>query len=200
MRNKGLLISAILLIVVGLVGITASAIPGQRAGLPGGGNAAGNVERMFIEEMVPHHQDAIDMAELGIAKAEHPELKELARQIKRTQSEENDQMRAWYRDWFDRDLDADGSSGMMGGRGGRGGMGGMMGGDVDLDDLEDADSFDKVFIEQMIPHHRMGIMMAQMAGNATRRGDLRDFTANIIEVQSDEIETMSDWYDEWYGR
>lgn len=197
MKNKGLLVSAIVLIVAGLIGIAASVILDQRVGSLASGSAAGNVDRMFIEEMVPHHQDAIDMAGLAIEKAEHPELKKLAERIKRTQSEENEQMRAWYRDWFDRKLDADSSSGMMGGSGG---MGGMMGGVVDLDDLEDADSFDKVFIEQMIPHHQMGIMMAQMARSSTRREDMRDFTANIIEVQSAEIATMSDWYDEWYGR
>lgn len=194
MRYRGLLVSAIVLIVVGLVGMAASAAFDQPAALPGGAREVGTVERMFIEEMVPHHQDAIDMADLAIEKAEHPELRELARQIKRSQTEENDQMRSWYRDWFDQNLDEGRSGGMTGG------MGGMMGTEVDLDELEAADPFDKEFIEQMIPHHRMAIMMARMAGSSSRRDDFTLFTRGIVEVQSDEIGKMSDWYDEWYGR
>ena len=30
-------------------------------------------DRMFIEEMIPHHQDAVDMGEMALVKAEHPE-------------------------------------------------------------------------------------------------------------------------------
>ncbi|MHB9003737.1 MAG: DUF305 domain-containing protein, partial [Coriobacteriia bacterium] len=136
----------------------------------------------------------IDMADLAIEKAEHPELRELARDIKRTQTEENEQMRSWYRDWFGETLGVGESGGMMGGRGG------MMGGDVDLDELADAEPFDKEFIEQMIPHHQMAIMMARMAGSSSGRDDFTRFTRTIVEVQSEEIDRMSDWYGEWYGR
>ena len=56
--------------------------------------------------------------------------------------------------------------GMMGG-----GMmgGGMMGGVTDLEALEAAPVFDREFIEQMIPHHQMGVMMAQMVSGASGR-------------------------------
>lgn len=206
MRSKGLLVTGSILVIVGIVGVAATLALGQSpmmrrsdAVLPriGGSADAGVVERMFIQEMVPHHQDAIDMADLAIENAEHPELRELARDIKRTQTDENEQMRSWYRDWFGETLEPGDSGGMMGGRGG---MGGMMGGDVDLDELEDADPFDKEFIEQMIPHHQMAVMMAGMAGSASGREDFRQFTGDIVDVQREEIERMSDWYDEWYGR
>ncbi|PKQ28997.1 MAG: DUF305 domain-containing protein [Actinobacteria bacterium HGW-Actinobacteria-10] len=163
-------------------------------GRPDGAQSVGSVERMFIEQMVPHHDQAIAMAELASEKAEHPELRDLAQEIVRTQSEENEQMREWYSDWFGETLSPGESGGMMDG------MPGMMGREVDLDELEDADPFDKEFIEQMIPHHRMGIMMARMAGSSSGRDDFRRFTGEIVDVQSDEIDMMSGWYDEWYGR
>jgi uncharacterized protein (DUF305 family) len=148
---------------------------------------------MFIEQMIPHHDDAIAMAELASTSTEHPELRRLADDIVRTQTAENAQMRAWYRDWFGADVPAgSGAFGMMGG--------GMMGGDADLDALEQAADFDRAFIEQMIPHHQMGIMMARMAGDATSRPEIRELTDSIIRGQSEEIEQMRTWYREWYGR
>ena len=33
-------------------------------------------DRMFIEQMIPHHQDAIDMANLALERAEHPEIRQ----------------------------------------------------------------------------------------------------------------------------
>ncbi|MRR10899.1 DUF305 domain-containing protein [bacterium] len=151
---------------------------------------AGGVDSMFIEEMIPHHDDAIAMAEIGIERAEHPELRELARDITRVQSAQNEQMRDWYSEWFDADVP----------EGGGGMMGGMMGGDVDLEEFEDADPFDKAFIEEMVPHHRMAIMMARMLRSQTDEPQMRQFANRIIETQSEEIDRMLSWYDEWYGR
>jgi uncharacterized protein (DUF305 family) len=153
----------------------------------------GGTDAMFIEQMIPHHDDAIAMAKSALARAEHPEIKQLAEDVIKTQSAEIDQMREFYRDWFDADVpDFGGASGMMGG--------GMMGGDVDIEDLEAAEQFDKAFIEAMVPHHQMGIMMSRMAGNASNRSELRDLTDAIIEGQSAEIRKMLEWYEEWYGR
>lgn len=36
-------------------------------------------DRLFVDMMIPHHQMAIDMSKEAITKAEHPELKEMAR-------------------------------------------------------------------------------------------------------------------------
>jgi len=151
----------------------------------------GSMDAMFIQEMIPHHDDAIAMADLALTRAEHPELRELAETIKQTQTAENAQMRDWYREWFDAAV-PEGSVGMMGG---------MMGSEMtDLAALTEAGSFDREFIEQMVPHHEMAIMMSQMAGGPSARPEMREFTQGIIDTQSAEIELMLDWYAEWYGR
>ncbi|MDZ4063288.1 MAG: DUF305 domain-containing protein, partial [Coriobacteriia bacterium] len=106
---------------------------------------------------------------------------------------ENAQMRQWYREWFGTDVPQfGGSSGMMGRM--------MGGGVVDMADLEAAQPFDKAFIEQMIPHHQMAIMMSRMAGGATSQAKMRNLTESIVDAQSTEITKMQTWYDEWYGR
>jgi uncharacterized protein (DUF305 family) len=50
-----------------------------------GGNA---LDTMFLKMMIPHHQMAVDMADEALSKAEHPELRDLAREIRDEQSSE----------------------------------------------------------------------------------------------------------------
>lgn len=180
------------LILVGLIGIIATTAFLQPV-VPAGTIPASGMDAMFIEQMIPHHDDAIAMAELALTRAEHPEIRQLAADIKRTQTAENAQMRTWYREWFGASVpDVGGSSSMMGG---------MMGsGAISMADLEVAEPFDKAFIEAMIPHHQTAIMMSRMAGGASGRPEMRGLTSSIIGAQSTEIDKMQTWYDEWYGR
>ena len=46
---------------------------------------------------------------------------------------------------------------------------GMMGNETDVIRLQEADDFDRVFIEDMIQHHQMAVMMASMLKNSTNR-------------------------------
>jgi uncharacterized protein (DUF305 family) len=77
--------------------------------------------------------------------------------------------------------------------------GGMPGMTTSLDALRTATDFDRAFIEQMIPHHRMGVMMASHAQWNTQRRELRDLQAEMVQVQSEEIAQMEQWYRQWYG-
>ncbi|MCX6043559.1 MAG: DUF305 domain-containing protein, partial [Chloroflexi bacterium] len=54
----------------------------------------------FIEAMIPHHQSAIDMANLALTKTEHAEIKTLAANIIQAQTAEITQMQAWKAAWF----------------------------------------------------------------------------------------------------
>lgn len=57
-------------------------------------------ERAFIENMIEHHEGAIEMAELIPARTERPELVQLGEAIISAQSEEIEMMQGWLRDWF----------------------------------------------------------------------------------------------------
>src|SRR3989338_924189 len=63
-------------------------------------NMMGDVDQHFIEQMIPHHEDAITMAEIALEKSQRPEIRNLAQDIIRTQSEEIKQMKQWSADWF----------------------------------------------------------------------------------------------------
>ena len=155
-------------------------------------------DQRFIVMMIPHHDGAIAMADLALSRARHPELKALAQRIKTSQTRENDQMRRWYRQWFGSDLASSwpvAAIGMPWGMGhgamGRHGMG------ISLEALKRAPDFDRAFIEQMIPHHRMGVMMASMAQVNSQHPELRDLQAAMVRVQSEEIQQMEQWYRQW---
>ncbi|MDO8572064.1 MAG: DUF305 domain-containing protein [bacterium] len=156
----------------------------------------GAIDSHFIEQMIPHHEGAIAMANLALQKAKHPEIKTLATAIIAAQTAEIQSMNGWYQDWFGKAVPKV-STGMMGG--GMMSQSGMhMGGQEDMTVLENASDFDKVFIEEMIPHHQLAIMMANMLQSGTDRPEMQQLARNIIESQSKEIQQMQAWYVEWY--
>ena len=165
-------------------------------------------DQHFIEMMIPHHQDAVEMANLAMIDAKRPEIKKLAAAIKRDQTREIQQMRGWYKAWYGKDVPqvAMGTGMMVNGQGMMGsgqGMGqgmmtqnGMM--HTDLIVLKNASDFDKEFIYQMIPHHLMAVHMAQMVLNQRTRPEIRTLAQSIIKSQTVEIKQMQQWQQAWF--
>jgi uncharacterized protein (DUF305 family) len=60
---------------------------------------ASNFDQVFIEQMIPHHQMAVTMAEMVLA-SPHPELRNLGKAIIQTQRAEIEQMLQWRKAWF----------------------------------------------------------------------------------------------------
>lgn len=156
------------------------------------------IDAHFIEQMIPHHEDAIMMAKLAEQKAKRSEIKKLAKDIITAQQKEIDEMKEWYKDWYGRDLptgdEVMSQHGMMGNKGMHMGM---MGDETDMKRLENASDFDKAFIEEMIPHHQMAVMMATMLKAGTTRTEMSKLAEDIIEAQTKEIEQMRVWYTKW---
>lgn len=170
----------------------------QTAKLPYNILSSKAIDAHFIEQMIPHHEDAITMAILAQTKSQRSEVKQLAQNIIDSQSKEISQMQVWYRDWFGKEVPKD--SRVMGEHG----MGqstrmhmGMMGDETDIQRLEKAIDFDQVFIEEMIPHHQMAVMMATMLKNSTGRPEMSKLADDIIAAQTNEIELMRSWVNEW---
>jgi uncharacterized protein (DUF305 family) len=156
----------------------------------------GNIDRHFIEQMIPHHEGAISMAELALRRSKRTEIKTLAEAIIKAQTKETKDMSEWYENWFGVEV-PEGSVGMM--NGGMMSQRGMhMGGTEDMATLEKAVDFDKAFIEAMIPHHQLALMMARMLEVGSNRAEMLQLAENINSSQSQEIEQMQGWYREWY--
>ncbi|MBA3954734.1 DUF305 domain-containing protein [Candidatus Dependentiae bacterium] len=57
-------------------------------------------DREFIKHMIPHHQSALDMAQLALTHAKRPEIKKLAKNILSTQQKEINLMEEWQKSYY----------------------------------------------------------------------------------------------------
>jgi uncharacterized protein (DUF305 family) len=56
-------------------------------------------ERMFLDMMSKHHQDAMKMARGAVSKAQSQEIKDMAKKMSESQREDIAQMAAWKKEW-----------------------------------------------------------------------------------------------------
>jgi len=150
------------------------------------------LDKHFIEQMIPHHEGAIEMAKLAQERSRNPEILTLAEAIIQSQSQEINQMQVWYKSWYGVEVPVDSNAGMGMGRGMM--HGGMMGGKTaDIESLKNAVNFDNAFLQEMIPHHQMAVMMAQMLLSGTNRPEMKQLGEDIITAQEKEITQMRSW-------
>ena len=183
-------------VVIGLVltsALTSTMFPGFRNG---GFGMMGNIDKHFIEQMIPHHEGAVAMAKLALEKSKRPEIKALANAIIGDQTKEIEDMNGWYKKWFGKDVPRENAAIMGGGM--MSGSGMHMGGQEDMTALQAAADFDKAFLETMIPHHQLALMMVKMLEVGTNRQEMLLLAKNITVSQSKEIQEMQGWYEKWY--
>lgn len=56
-------------------------------------------DKAFIENMISHHQNAVDMAKLSATNAKHDEIKKLSTEIISAQEKEINEMKQWQINW-----------------------------------------------------------------------------------------------------
>lgn len=145
----------------------------------------------FIDQMIPHHQMAIVSSEHMISDSERSELRELARNIQKSQAEQIDLMRGWREDWYGSPGPAYPDPDTW--------DNGMMGGDSARDRMRDAmggDATDAMFLRMMIPHHQQAIDMSREALKRAEHPELKQLAEDIIAEQSAEIELMRGYLEE----
>jgi uncharacterized protein (DUF305 family) len=57
-------------------------------------------DKAFIDAMIPHHQSAIEMAQVALENSDNPKIKELAQNIISAQKREIEQMKQWRQQWY----------------------------------------------------------------------------------------------------
>jgi uncharacterized protein (DUF305 family) len=140
---------------------------------------------MFAQMMIPHHQQAIEMSDVLLDKdGIDAQVTDLATQIKQAQGPEIDTLSQWLAEWGAEPA-ADGGHGSMGD--------GMMSED-DMQALDEAQGAEaqRLFLEQMIAHHKGAIEMAQTEVEDGENPQAVAMAQTIVETQSSEIETMED--------
>ncbi len=145
-------------------------------------------EVMFLKEMIPHHQSAVEMAKLIPANTKRPELIKLGAEITASQNAEIKQMTDWLKSWHG---ETPGSMEKMPG------MEKMMGEMKTLEKAKDAE-FDKMFLQMMIPHHEGAVSMSALVEKRTERPELRKLAQEITKAQQAEIAEMKSWEKSWF--
>ena len=64
------------------------------------GKTGDELDRIFLEDMIVHHQGAVDMAIIIKENTERPELKTFAQEIIDVQDQEINMMKSWLAEWF----------------------------------------------------------------------------------------------------
>ena len=155
--------------------------------------APNDADVTFTQNMIPHHQQAIEMAKLVDSHTDRPELRKLADSIVSSQSQDITQLQGWLRSWGKPETPSEGHGGH-----GDTEMPGMMS-EADMSRLMAATGteFDLAFVEMMATHHQGAI---DMANTELKDGSLPEVTRlaeQIIDTQQDEIDQLQRWKMEW---
>lgn len=143
----------------------------------------------FAKGMIPHHRQAVEMADLAPGRARSAEVQKLAADIKKAQDPEIRTLSGWLTSWGE-DVPAEGA--MDHSTHDMSGMGGMMTAE-EMTGLENASgkAFDTAFTELMIKHHEGAVEMARTEQADGAHGPARKMAVEIIDSQSAEIEQMN---------
>ncbi|RUQ09864.1 MULTISPECIES: DUF305 domain-containing protein [unclassified Curtobacterium] len=142
---------------------------------------------MFAQMMLPHHKQAVEMSDMLLAKGSGVDtgVTDLAKQIKAEQSPEISQLTSWLKGW-DEPTESEHSG--MGHS-----MSGMMS-DSDMNDLDQASAKDaaKLYLEQMVQHHKGAVDMAKTEVDKGKNTDAVAMAKSIVSSQTEQITQMQD--------
>lgn len=139
-------------------------------------------DAMFLQMMIPHHGQAVIISEYALTNSKNEQILKIAKKIKSDQASEITQMKKWL---TDDGLGTDPGHSMSA-------MAGMLTADQ-LATLKKSkgSSFDTLFLNNMIEHHKGALQMVSMIENS-KVAALRDFAVSITKAQQAEIEQMQE--------
>ena len=155
----------------------------------GPGTAAHNpADITFATNMIPHHQQAVEMADLALNQASSAQVKTLAQGIKSAQDPEIRTMSGWLTAWgqpVPTPMVGHDMSSMSG-------MDGMMS-QAEMQQLQSASgaAFDRMWVQMMIKHHEGAVAMATTEIQDGQDTAAKALAQQIITAQNTEIATMT---------
>jgi len=150
--------------------------------------AKNDADIVFATMMIPHHAQAIVMADMALKQTTTPKVLALATKIKTAQSPEIERMSGWLKGWGKPVPGTTAGSGMSG-------MGGQAGGMMSEQEIASlgkatGSAFDRMWLQMMVKHHQGAVAMAKTALAQAANPDAKKLAASIIAGQSAEIAQM----------
>jgi uncharacterized protein (DUF305 family) len=180
-----------LLALVAAVLLTACNQGGGDQGSAPATAAPNDTDVTFTQNMIPHHQQAIEMAKLVDSHTQRPQLRTLADRIAATQGQEVTLLQGWLQEWGKPATPAGMDHGGMQ-------MPGMMN-ETDMRQLiaTKHDGFDLMFLDMMAAHHQGAIDMATTELRDGALPEVKQLAQQIIDTQQTEIDRFRQWQKEW---
>ncbi|MCV7512070.1 DUF305 domain-containing protein [Micrococcus luteus] len=150
---------------------------------------------MFAQMMIPHHQQAVEMSEMLLAKDDVPaEVAAFAQKVIDAQGPEIKRMNSMLTAWGQDPVDTDGMDGMEGMD--HGGMSGMMS-EEDMTALDQAQGTEaaRLYLEQMTAHHKGAVDMAKDEAKDGQNPQAVQLAEQVIADQEAEITEMQQMLD-----
>jgi len=180
-----------LLALVAAILLAACNQGGDEQGSAPGTAAPNDADVTFTQTMIPHHQQAIEMAKLVDAHTKGPQLRTLADAIATSQGQEITRMRGWLQAWGKPAAPEGVDHGAMQ-------MPGMMS-EADLRQLRLSkdEEFDLAFLDMMTAHHQGALEMADTELRDGALPEVKGLAQQIIDAQQGEIGQFNQWQQEW---
>ncbi len=176
--------TSVMLVTAFLLAGAVSEVAAQR----NGGRA---IDREFIDMMIDHHRDGIEMARLAESKGRLDELQSFASRTISNQEKDLSELQAMRDEMFPR---AAMSSGMTvnGRRMTMAEMKRMAQRDMrQLDKAREGRTFDRMFLDKFTMHHQMAINMSQQQIRQGSNPRLKAFSRKTINMQRSDIREMA---------
>jgi len=140
----------------------------------------------FATDMIPHHEQAVEMSALVPDRSSNPEVVKLASEISAAQGPEIETMKVFLVQWTGGEAPAGHEGHDMGGK-----MPGMVddGTMAKLESLKGSE-FDTLWLQSMIEHHRGAIEMAKAELANGANADAKNLAQTIVTAQEAEITQM----------
>ena len=144
----------------------------------------------YIDMMIMHHQEGIEMAQMAQTKAVSPKVKALADRIVTDQQKDIAELQGHRNHWYAAKPPMDPA--MMSSM-----MQGMHPGMMSMEDTRrkllaaDGAAFDRLFLETMIHHHQMAIDMSKEARTKAEHAEIKEIARKTIAKQTAEIAEMN---------
>ena len=150
----------------------------------------GSAEAGFARDMIVHHAQAVNMAEIVQNRTESEHIRTLAIAIARSQQVEIGQMRGWLQAWGLSTTGIDPAMSWMG-HAIEGRMPGMASPE-EIDSLRESppEEMDALFLQLMISHHQAALPMAKAVLERTNRPEVEQFAMGVVASQQKEINRM----------
>lgn len=189
------ILGAVALGAIALAGCSSSASHDTHSASPTVSQAGYNAADIeFAQMMIPHHEQAIEMAQLAPGRTSNREVLTLATQIEAAQGPEIETMQSWLQQWGAPTTAPTGSADAHGGHGGTGETAsehGMMTAEqMAALTAAKGPEYDRLWLEMMIEHHEGAVVMAQQEIAKGSNPQAKAMAQQIINTQNAEIAEM----------